>query len=155
MNRGNVDDLSASTLLHHLLRRQLSDNEGAEQIHGDHSVPFVISHTKERLFGLDAGIIDRDIQAPELTDDLLHHSLDILALAHVGRYCDCRRSECRDFGLRRFDVLLSSWSIVYNQARSLGREACGDGLSNTTARSCHQSYFVLQSHHSSFSSFTS
>ena len=155
MNRGNVDDLSAATLLYHLLRRQLSDNEGAEQIYGDHSVPFVISHIKERLFGLDAGIIDRDIQSPEFTDDLFHHSLDILSLAHVGRHGDCRRSEGRDFGLRRFEVLLSSRPVVYNQVGSLGGEACGDGLSNTTACPCHQSYFVLQSHHSSFSSFTS
>src|SRR5438045_9485937 len=97
MDRRDIDDL-ATALLHHLACGDLADYESAIKIDGDHSVPFLVSDFKKRLLYFNPGIIDENIQTPELCYNLLYHALDIFALADIGSKRNRRRPEGAGFG---------------------------------------------------------
>src|SRR5436853_7932929 len=97
MDRRDIDDL-ATALLRHLPCAYLADDESAIEINGDDFVPFVISDFKERLLDFNPGIIDENTQTPELRNNLLHHALDIFALADIGGNGNRSRAEGGRFG---------------------------------------------------------
>src|SRR5436853_2509587 len=141
MDRRDIDDL-ATTLLHHLAGGDLADYESAIKIDGDHSVPFLISDFKERLLYFNPGIIDENIQTPELRYNLLHHALDIFALADIGSNGNRSRAKGGGFGHGGIYVVLPAGAIVDGNVCAFGGKPCGDGFTDAAAGSGHECDFV-------------
>ena len=77
MNRRDVNDPSAIALLDHLSGRRLGAQERSGQVDGDDLVPMLDGEFDERMFELQSGIVDENVDATELLHRLIHHGLHL------------------------------------------------------------------------------
>jgi len=83
VRRGDVDDPTPALGLHHR-DGGAAGVEGGGQDDGDQGVPFLFRELVHRRDMLDAGVVDQDVQPPELTHGVSDQVLDLLRLGHVG-----------------------------------------------------------------------
>src|SRR3954451_22892353 len=82
-HRGDHDD-SAAAALEHMCQRGLGEKERPGQIDSDDLVPFVFGHLGHRLVNRDAGVVDQDVQAAVLVDDLLDCSPAVVPAGDIA-----------------------------------------------------------------------
>src|SRR3989440_380065 len=68
VDRGHVDDPPSAALGDHLLRRQLGPEEGALEVDVEHLLVLLLGAVEHRAAGLDASVVDHDVEPPEGLD---------------------------------------------------------------------------------------
>jgi hypothetical protein len=102
----HVDD-RARLLPDHLARDGLGEVEDALQIDRYHQVPVLLAHGQEEPVARDARVVDQNVHATKMLDDLGRHLLDRLGVRHVdlvGLGFDSELSEARGSLLRFLQV---------------------------------------------------
>jgi hypothetical protein len=85
---GDVEDQAAAALGEKLFRGQLGAEERALQVDVEHPLVLVLGRVEDRGAGLDAGVVDHDVEPAEGVDRGLHQLLQIGRLADVGLHPD-------------------------------------------------------------------
>ncbi len=85
-NTGDVDDASPA-LFEHGADDLLNAEIGGGQVRLQNGIPVGTLHSHHELIAGDAGVVDQDVDLPELRNRRLHHGLDLLFLAYV----ECQR----------------------------------------------------------------
>src|SRR5712691_1449045 len=100
----HVDD-EAAALGHHLPARPLAAEKDAVEVDPDHGVPAIGADVLG--FGAErgSGIVDHDVQPPQLLHRALNEPLDRLFLAHVHRHAEGAAPELLDLRRDRLEVL--------------------------------------------------
>ena len=80
---GDVDDASAAAV-EHVHDRGFAHVEGAGEVDAQHFVPVVDAHLPDGTVDGDAGVVDEDVQAAVLVDDLLDDALAVVGVADVA-----------------------------------------------------------------------
>src|SRR2546425_39228 len=80
----DVADAAAALLSDQHLRHGARHQEGAAEVHLDHPIPVLIFHPHEQLVVRDAGVVDEDIDAPELLARRAHEAIAVVAACYVG-----------------------------------------------------------------------
>jgi hypothetical protein len=78
---------AAPALLDHLVDEDLGAVEHAVEIDGEDLAPGGVVHLDEGLVGVDAGIVDEDVEMAELPEHVLRHA------KRVGKVCHVRLRE--------------------------------------------------------------
>ena len=73
---GGDADNAAASLLQHLRRHRPAAQERPEQVGADDPLPFALGHVLHRARGVDAGVVDQDIDLAETVEAGLHHGVD-------------------------------------------------------------------------------
>src|SRR5206468_4719935 len=87
------DDGTAALARHHRPSRGLRAEERPLEIHVEDEVPVLFAHLEERDAGIDAGVVDEDVQAAERLHHAPQHLLDLRQARYVAR--DERRARAR------------------------------------------------------------
>ena len=66
-------------------------SQRAAKVDVDEAGPLIVGQLEERHDRLDAGVVDEDVDRPELVPDALEHRLDLRATRHVGFTVIARR----------------------------------------------------------------
>ena len=82
-DRGDVHH-PAEALLEHLVDEHLGAVEDPVEIDGQHPAPGGVVHLHEALVRRDAGVVDEDVDVPELLQHVLRHPIGIGVIGHVG-----------------------------------------------------------------------
>src|SRR6478736_6536835 len=109
----------------HERQHRLAGVQHAVQVDGDRAVPVFRVGVDERAGLVPAGVVDQDIDAPELLDDPADHRLDALAIGDVGADRDGARQRVRRF----FGAGLVQ--VGDDDGRPLRGQLAGDGLADT------------------------
>ena len=83
-DHGRDVDHPPPALLDHLVDEDLAAVEHAVQIDGEHLAPGGVVHLHEGLVGVDAGVVDEDVQMAELLEHVLGHAECIRVIGDVG-----------------------------------------------------------------------
>ena len=84
VRRGDIDDSAEAPLLY-AGEHGAPGVERGREIDREDRVPLRGRESLDRRYMLDAGIVDEDVDRPELSLRLLDHVLDLGRLRHVGR----------------------------------------------------------------------
>jgi hypothetical protein len=105
-------------------RHGLNAKEHTLQIDIEDQIPILVGRREERSISSDAGIVDQNIYALVLFDDLGHKRLNLVAVGHIDRKTHCPAA-C---GLDLYDGRLDRARILIgdNGASPLTREAIRD-----------------------------
>src|SRR5207302_843014 len=84
VHRGHVDDPTTAALRHHLLGRELRAEEGALEVDVQHLRELVFGRVENRGAGLDARIVDHDVDAAQFLHRNVYAVPQVFDFAHVG-----------------------------------------------------------------------
>ena len=82
--RGHVHDGAAAPLVH-ARQHGVGHGQHAAQVHRDHAVPLGLVGAGEEVVVGDAGVVDQDVDGPEVGLDRLHRRAHRCGVAHVHR----------------------------------------------------------------------
>src|SRR5664280_807911 len=82
-DRGDKDDATGAAF-DHVLQRRLGHVEGAGQVHRKNGVPFFYGHLHGHLVHGDTGVVDQDVDAAVLVEDLLDHPAAVFRFGDVA-----------------------------------------------------------------------
>jgi len=82
-HRGDVDDPPGAAG-QHVLQRGLGHEEGTGEVDGDDPQPVLITHLGHGPVDGDPGVVDQDVQAAVLLDDLADDAAAVLGAADVA-----------------------------------------------------------------------
>src|SRR5215475_5265261 len=82
-NRGHVDD-PAGAAPDHVVYGGLRHEERARQVDRDHLAPVIVGHLGDGPVDRDSGVVQQDVQAAVLLDDLVQHPAAVRCLADVS-----------------------------------------------------------------------
>jgi hypothetical protein len=124
-DRGDVDN-PPRTALDHVLQRGAGHEEGAREVDGQDLVPVLVGHLEDRLVGRDAGVVDEDVQAPVVIDDLLHGAPAVLGRADVALMDGDRDLVFGELGLEGLGAFAIA-AVARGDGGALGGQAVTDG----------------------------
>jgi hypothetical protein len=81
------DDLAVA-LLHHVFLCFTGAEKTAFEVDGDHGIPLVVAHSEEQVVPQDPRVVDQDVQAPEVLDDLGDRACDLIGPRDVAAHRD-------------------------------------------------------------------
>src|SRR5215469_4472504 len=143
VHRGDVDNMTAATLLDHLLGRNLRAEEGALQVDGQNLLVLSLSGLKHRGAGFDASIVHHDVDAAEPADCGVDESLQIRGLAHIGVDSDGLIAELDELLLERISGFGMN-DIVNDDSCSLPGEFENNGFADPAVASSDDGNLVVQ-----------
>jgi hypothetical protein len=131
---GDVDETAAG--LDKVRRRGASTGEGPAQVHVGHELPCVLFDPvggAERLFGVDAGVVDETVDGTEFGLDPLEKGVDGVGVGDIGGGDDALSAEGLDLRDDRLEVRLGPGARDHIRSR-LGETDCdGPADSSSTA----------------------
>ena len=104
---GDADDAPAP-LCEHVRRYGPAAQKRPEQVGADDPFPFVLGHVRHRAGGIDAGVVDQDIDRAEAVEAGMHHGFHGGFLRHVG-------GVGKGGAAVVFDLLLNGTGVVFPQ----------------------------------------
>ena len=134
----------------HLADSNLRDDERAVEVDVENVVPFIIGDVEEGPFDFDAGVVDDDVEAAELGDDIGDHFFNFGAFAHVCGDRERGGGKRRDFGAGG-GIACSSGEVIDGDVRPFGSEAFGDAAADAGVGAGDEGDFVFESHGNSLS----
>ena len=84
LDRSDVHDRRLPLFARRRAAEHLRAQPGAAKVDVDEAGPLIVGQLEERHDRLDAGVVDEDVDRPELVPDALEHRLDLRAARHVG-----------------------------------------------------------------------
>ena len=130
--RRHVDD-PAVPVGEHVARRRLSREERALQVDGVDGVPKLLGHVQHAHRGADAGVVDQDIEAPQVRGDGVEHPPDLADLRHV-QVVPAGSAACGlDLADKLVDVGPFRWEVGDGDRRSGLGERDADGFADALA----------------------
>ena len=99
---GQVDD-AATALAHHVRRHRVTAVNDAIEPDVDLRLPLGRCRVEETLALYQPGVVDQDVDAPEVFDDGIDHAVDRVAIGNVGlvgRRLSTALADVRDGGVR-------------------------------------------------------
>src|SRR3954462_10448277 len=148
-HRGDVDD-PPPPALHHPPDHLFAEREGAGQVGAQHPLPVVEGHASEQVVGGDAGVVDQDVDLPEVGWQALQPLAEGLGLGDVERQRPGAAPAGVDVGGERLELLLVARR--HHHPRPLEGQELGDGLADPLGGAGHQGGLVVQLEHQPSSS---
>ena len=152
MPRWKVTDEILTTLpaapRDHVRQHELQTMEhGALEVDRLHFVPLLFGHSQEWLAGIDAGVIDQDVDLTELFDGGRDRRCDLRGVPDIAREVlgpPSRRADRFGHG-----PVSPGIPIQQKHARSLGGEEPGDGLADSGGGAGDEGGLFVKQHGSS------
>ena len=149
VDRGDVDDAAAAALGDHLLGRELGAEEGALQVDVQDSFVLRLGGVEDRGPGLDAGVVDHDVEPAQLFDRPVDEHLQVGDLAHVGLHPDGLVAEGGDLLLEVLGGLLVGDVVDHDVGAGAGQRQ-SHGLADPGVAAGHDGDLSLERHRLSF-----
>jgi hypothetical protein len=127
-NRRDVHDVSGAAR-DHVRQHQLQAVVHTLEVDGLHLVPLLFGHSQERLTGVDAGIIDQNVDLAELLDGGIDCRSDLRGVADIAGEVLGPASR-RAYGLGHRPIS-AGIPIQQKNASPLRGEQPGDGLADS------------------------
>ena len=141
---GDIDD-APGALLDHRALDGLDEIEGALEIRIDDHVPILLGHAHGKAIAGEAGVVDQDVDAGEIGEDLLDERL------HGGVVGDVHGVGLGQAGVLRVDLIGGALGIRlragnHGHARAFAGEAQGDGVADAAAGAGDDGDLIGESH---------
>lgn len=145
---GDVDD-RASALSFEKWRHRLNTFDRTEQIGLEHSPALFHRHGGYRIEHAVTGIVDPNVDPPEMAFGCAHQRIDLTAVADIaGNGCGAFESAN---SVSRF-LNSGQFARTQDDSRAFLHESLGNGLADSHRRAGDCDYLVLASHKEAFSS---
>lgn len=140
---GGHVDYRAAALAHHDGEDGVDEVEGAFEVYCDYGVPLSLGHAHhEAVFG-DAGVVDKDVDAAEVFDNLCHYVLGLVEVGGVGGVAFALHAAGGDFSLGGFAVFVYC-KVGESDVGALLGETQGKGLADAAGRSGDEGGFSFE-----------
>ena len=127
------------------LAAELSAVEGALQVDRQHPVVLLFGRVEDRGPGLDAGVVDHDVNPAELLDGGVDQALEVIHLADVGLDADRPFAQCHDLSFEILRGLLVR-HVVDDDVGAGGGETEHHSLSDATVSTGDDGHFAFECH---------
>ena len=145
VHRGDVDDPAPAALGDHLLGGQLGAEEGALQVDLHDLFVLGLGRVQHRGAGLDAGVVDHDVEAAHFLHRLVDEHLQVGDLAHVGLDPDGLVPEGGDLPLQFLGGLLVGHVVDHDVGPGAGQGE-HDGLADPGIATGHDGDLSFERH---------
>src|ERR1035438_663489 len=150
MQRVDIDD-PAPLLPDHVRQGVLATEKCSGQHHANKVVPAILREVHDRGDVLQAGVVYKDVEAPEFLDSRIYHPANFRGIGNIGRDEGACRAQGLNLGSSEF---AGDWVKVGEHAVGAGpgKRFC-DGVADSASRTRNHGNFSLHGNASSSCSF--
>ena len=124
----------------------MDEVEGGFEVDVDDGVPLLFAHAHHEVVAGDSSVVDKDVYAPEVGDDLCHGLLRLRKICGIGSVRLALHTFRPDLGDNLFGCLVYG-KISKRNIRPLGGEPQRNRFSNPSRRTRNQCRFSIKKSH--------